>query len=226
MSDQLQNMYRHVQANQSQLQATQSQLQATQSQLQATQSRLLATQNEVGNTRQELQQEREASELLHQQFVDQQECHCKLLEELKSAEGLEEDLRQSKMFADEVAKQAESLVNDLHAKLAGGEVAELPNGRSISGMILESARNALLIEAFSQNLEEGTHTPLSYLTEQNVLLQQSSKELSQQVKILSRQVEDGKSEVANLKKALELTAEDGQRKKRRGRPAGRKSKNV
>ena len=211
MSNQLQNIYPHFQANQRQLQETQ--------------SRLLATQNEVENIQQELQRERQENELLHQQFLDQQDCHCKLLEELKSAEGLEEDLRRSKMFADEVAKQAESLVNDLQAKLAGGEVAELPNGRSISGMILESAKNALLIEAFSQNLEEGTHTPLSYLTEKNVLLQQSNEQLSLQVIILSRQVEDGKSEVANLKKALELTAEDGQRRKR-GRPPGRKSKNV
>jgi hypothetical protein len=53
------------------------------------------------------------------------------------------------MFANEVAKRAESLVNDLQAKLAKGEVAELQNGQSISGMILESAKNALLIEAIS-----------------------------------------------------------------------------
>jgi hypothetical protein len=49
-------------------------------------------------------------------------------------------------------------------------------------------------------------------------------ELSLHVETLSRQVEDGKSEVANLKMALELTAEDGRRKKpRRGKVSERKN---
>jgi hypothetical protein len=129
-------------------------------QLKATQSYLQATANEIEDTRrqnlaveQELQREREASELLNQQSAELQECHCKLLKELKSAEELQEDLSQSvndsKMFADEVARRAESLVNDLRAKLAGGEATEPQNGQGISGMILETAKNALLGKAMS-----------------------------------------------------------------------------
>jgi hypothetical protein len=73
------------------------------------------------------------------------------------------------MFADEVARRAVSLVNELQAKLAGGEVSELQNGQSISGMILESAKNALLVKAFSsQNSEEDPLTLLSFITDQNV----------------------------------------------------------
>jgi hypothetical protein len=151
--------------------------------------------------------------------VELEECHYRLLKEYESAKKLQEDLGQSannsKMFADEVARRAESLVNDLQAKLAGGEVAELQNGQSISGMILESAKNALLIEAISsRHLEEDPLTPLSYITDQNVGLQQRNIQLSLQVETLSRQVEDGKNEVASLSKALELTADDKPRRKR------------
>jgi hypothetical protein len=128
------------------------------------------------------------------------------------------------MFADEVARRAESLVNDLRAKLAGGEATEPQNNQGISGMILETAKNALLIKTMSsQHSEEDTLTQLSYVMDQNVDLQQRNIELSTQVKTLSRQVEDGKNEVANLNKVLELTAEDGRRKKpRRGKTVGGK----
>jgi uncharacterized membrane protein YjjP (DUF1212 family) len=79
----------------------------------------------------------------------------------------------------------------------------------------------------SQHSEEDTLTQLSYVMDQNVDLQQRNIELSTQVKTLSRQVEDGKNEVANLNKALELTAKDRRRKKpRRGKIAGGRSKNV
>ncbi|KZM24117.1 hypothetical protein ST47_g4737 [Ascochyta rabiei] len=196
---------------------------------------LQATQNEVGNKRrqllaaeQELQREREANELLNQQCAELQECHYKLLKAHENAEELQKDLSQSvndsKIFADEVARRAESLVNDLRAKLAGGNVAELQNGQSISGMILESAKNTLLLQAISsQHSEEDPITPLSHVTDQNVGLQQRNNELSRQVETLSRQVEDGRNEVTNLNKALELTAEDGRRKKpRRGKMSGGK----
>ncbi|KAF2844033.1 hypothetical protein T440DRAFT_410940, partial [Plenodomus tracheiphilus IPT5] len=63
------------------------------------------------------------------QYAELQEYHYKLLKEQESAKELREDLSQSvnnlKMFADEVARQAESLVNDLQAKLAGGKIVEL-----------------------------------------------------------------------------------------------------
>jgi hypothetical protein len=129
------------------------------------------------------------------------------------------------MFADEVTRRAESLVNDLRAKLAGDEVAELQNGQSISGMILESAKNALLVKAMStQHSEEDPLTQLSYVMDQNVGLQQHNVELSKQVETLSRKVEDGKNEVASLSKALELTADDKPRKKpRRGKMSERKN---
>jgi hypothetical protein len=211
---QLQNMYH-------QLQATRSYLQAAQKEVEDTRGQILVAE-------QELQREQETSELLNQQSAELEECHYKFLKEHKSAEDLQEDFSQSvnnsKMFADEVARRAASLVNELQAKLAGGEVSELQNGQSISGMILESAKNALLVKAFSsQNLEEDPLTPLSFITDQNVGLQQRNRELSLQVETLSRQVEDGKNEVANLSKAVELAAEDGRQKKpRRGKMLGEK----
>jgi chromosome segregation ATPase len=220
MSDQLQNMIRHFQATQSHLQATQSRLQATQNEVENTRRQILAVE-------QELELEREESELVNQQSMELQERHCELLERYKSAEELKEDLRryvnESNMFTDEVARRGESLVNDLRAKLAGGEVAELSNGLSISEMILESAKNALLVQAISSQHSEDPLTPLGYVTDQNMGLQQRNRELSLQVETLSRQVEDGKNEVANLNKAFELTAEDGRRKKpRRGKRLGGK----
>ena len=127
------------------------------------------------------------------------------------------------MFADEVAKRAESLVNNLRAKLDGGEAGELQNGQTISGMILESAKNALLVQAISSQNPEEHFTKLKYVMDQNVDLQQRNRELSDKIKTLFQQVEDGKTEAASLNKALELAAEDGRRRKpRRGkRSAGK-----
>ena len=168
-----------------------------QAELQSMHSHLQAAQNEVGNaqrqvvaTEKELQREREASELLNQQFIELQECHDKLLEEYESSERLQEDLNTSvtdaQMFADEVAGRAESLVNNLRARLAGGEVEELQDGQSISRMILESAKNALLVEAFSsQHSEEEHFTKLRYVMDQNVDFQHRNMELSEQIKSLS-----------------------------------------
>ena len=201
----------------------QGQLQTILHHLKATQNELEKTRHQLLDVEQELQREREAGELLNQHCTELQECHHKLLKEHKSSEELQKDLRKSandsKIFADEVARRAESLVDHLQAKLAGGEVAELQNGQSISGIILESAKNALLVEAISgQPLDQGPLTPLNFVTEQNVGLQQRNSELSIQVETLSRQVEDGKNEVATLNAALKLTAEDGRRKKpRRGK---------
>lgn len=202
------------------------QLQSMHDQLKATQIHLDATAEDTrrGNLalEKELNLEREANELVNQQFVELEERHGELLKKYESAEktreGLNKYVNDSNMFANEIARRAESLVNDLRAKLNGGEVTELPNGQSISGMILESAKNALLVRAISsQNSEENPLTPLEYVTDQNVVLQQCNTDLSLQVESLTKQVEDGYNEVANLKKALELTAGDGRRKKpRRG----------
>jgi hypothetical protein len=116
-----------------------------QNQLHKVHDQLLRTQNEVecrkrqiSATEEELQRERAASELLHQQFMALQECHSQLLREHKCSKELQE------MFADGLARRAGSTVNNLQATLAGGEVAELQNGQSISGMTQESAKNALL----------------------------------------------------------------------------------
>jgi hypothetical protein len=49
-------------------------------------------------------------------------------------------------------------------------------------------------------------------------------ELSNNIKTLSKQVEDGKNEVASLNKALELAADNGRRKKpQRGKRSARKN---
>ena len=142
-------------------------------------------------------------------------------------EDLSKYVNDSNMFAEEVARRADSLVNDLQAQLAGGEVAQLENSQSIGGMILESAKNALLVRALSSQHSENPLTPLGYVTEQNVGLQQRNADLSKQVETLSKQVEDRENDVANLTKVLQLTAEDedeyGQRKKpRRAKMSGGK----
>jgi predicted nucleic acid-binding Zn-ribbon protein len=212
MNNQLHNIYRYLQTTHTQLEATQSHFQATQSQLQATQNESDNTQRQKLAVEQALERERKANELVNQRFMELQERY-------KSAEELQEDLRKyvdrSKTFANEVAMRAEGLVNDLRAKLAGGEVAELQNGQSICGMILESAKNALLVRAISsQNSEANPLEPLGYITDQNM-------DLQQQVETLSKQVKDGKNEIANLNEALKLTADDGPRKKsRRGKISG------
>jgi hypothetical protein len=210
-----------------QLQSMQHQLKATQSYLQVNADAAQEIQRRNVAVEQELKLAREAHELVIQQFVELQERHCELLNKYKSTEEIQEDLSKyvndSNMFADEVARRAESLVNDLQAKLAGGEVAKLENSQSISGMILESAKNALLVRALSSQYSENPLTPLGYVTEQNVGLQQRNVDLSTQVETLSKQVEERANEVANLSKALELTAEDGPRKKsRRGNMRGGK----
>jgi len=187
---------------------------------QAAQNEVRHAHQRLATAEQELQREREAHELLHQQLSELQEYHCKLMEEHKNrVETLEKSARDSEVFADEVARQAEGLVRDLQVKLAGTEVDQSQKSQSISGMILESAKNALLVEAVSSEHSQEEHfVKLKFVMDQNVELQQRIEVLSGQNKTLSRQVENGKSEVASLNKALELTSEDGRRKKpRRGK---------
>lgn len=207
-----------------------------QSQLQSMYQHLQLAQSEIGNTRRqvlaiekELQQERKASELFNQQFIELQECHDKLLKEYESCVKVQEDLNRSatdsRTFADEVARRAESLLNNSRASLAGGDVEGSHNGQSISEMILESAKNALLVQAISsQHSEDDEFTKLRSVMDQNVDFQYHHMELREKIKTLSQQVEDGKNEVASLNKALEIATEDGRRKKsRRGKTsAGKK----
>jgi uncharacterized phage infection (PIP) family protein YhgE len=205
------NLYHHGQA----------QLHSMHRHLQAAQNEIGNTQRQVAATEQELQRERQGHELLHQQFAELQECHFKLLKEYEGSERLCEDLHRSaqdsKTFADEVARRVEGLVNSPQTRLAGGKAGELDNDQSISAMILESAKNALLVEAVSGQHSEDEHfIKLKHVVDQNVELQQRNMALSQQV-------EEGKNELASLNKALELAAEGGRRKKpRRGKMSASK----
>jgi hypothetical protein len=197
---------------------------------------LQLAQGEVGNIRRQnlaiekvLQQERKASELFNQQFIELQECHDKLVGEYESCAKIQEDLEksatESRVFADEVAKRAQSLLNNSSVRLAEGDVDGSQNGQSISEMLLESAKNALLVQAISsQRSKDEEFTKLRDVMDQNVDFQYHTMKLQEQIKTLSQQVEDGKNEVASLNKALELATEDGRPKKsRRGKTSAMKN---
>jgi hypothetical protein len=157
-------------------------------------------QGQLESTQLEVERERKASEVTNQQFLELEDCHNRLQDDLKRREQSE---RNAIMFAEEVSRQ----VKDLH------------NGRSVSDLVLESAKNSQLVNVLSgQYTEEDTVTRLKYVMEQNVDIQRRNTELFNQAKAMSKQVEKGNSEIINLKKALELTTEDKQRKKtRRGK---------
>ncbi|KAJ5028938.1 hypothetical protein J3E73DRAFT_389528 [Bipolaris maydis] len=201
-----------------------------QAQLQSIYRNLQISQNKVGNIQrqiaiaeQELQRERDSNKLLNQGFIELQECHSKLLDDHKSCKGLNIDLHQSteksKEFANKVSQRAEGLVNSYRAKLARNKVGELQNSQTISGMILESAKNALLIKAISSQHPEDEHfAKLKYIIDQNVDFQQRNLELSKINETLSQQVRNNKDKIASLNKALKLTVKDRQRRKpRRGK---------
>lgn len=200
-----------------------SQLQSAQRQLQTVENELQHTQQLLHTTQVELQREREESEIANQQFLELEECHFKLKRNHESVEALNEELtrsvRQSQAYTKEVSERAEGLINHLRAKSTGVEVAEMHNGQSVSGMILESAKNALLVAAMSGSFgPEDQITKLKYVMDQNVDFQQRNMELSKQVEFTAIQLEDRHNEVVNLKKALELTTDDRQRRKpRRGK---------
>ncbi|CAN9212200.1 unnamed protein product [Alternaria alternata] len=186
--------------------------------LQAAQNKISNTQRQVATTEQELQRERQGYKLLHQQFAELQECHFKLLKEYKDSKRLCKDLHRSaqdsKTFANKVARRVKGLVNSPQTRLAEGKAEELSNNQSISAIILESAKNALLIEAVSSQHSEDEHfTKLKHVIDQNVELQQRNMALSKQIKTLSQQVKEGKNKLASLNKALELAAKGRRRKK-------------
>lgn len=202
--------------SQTQLQNMNNQLHTVYNQLQVTQNNLESTRRQMLVTEKELQRERKASELLHQEFSELQECHDKLLKQYDSCVKVQEVLNKSatdsRMFADEVARRAESLLENSRSRLAGGGANDSDNGQSISRMILESASNALLVQAISnQHSEDEDFTKLRNFIDENVELREDNK-------TLSKQVEDGKNEIASLKTALSIATEDRRRKKsRRGR---------
>ncbi|KAJ5025161.1 hypothetical protein J3E73DRAFT_392406 [Bipolaris maydis] len=176
-----------------------------QGQLQSMYNDLQAAQSEVGNTRRQilaiekiLQQERKASELFNQQFMELQEYHDKLLKEYESCVKVQKDLnksaKESRMFANKVARRAESLLKSSPASQAGGDVEESQ----------KSAKNALLVQAISsQHLEDENFTQLRYVINQNVDFQHQNIEL----------LKDRKNEVASLNKALKIATEDRQQKR-------------
>jgi hypothetical protein len=92
------------------------QMKVTQSYHQANAKAVEDAQRQNLAVEQELNREREANELVNQQFLELQDLHCELLDKYKSTEEIQEDLSKyvnnSNMFADKVARRAESLVNE------------------------------------------------------------------------------------------------------------------
>ncbi|OAL56162.1 hypothetical protein IQ07DRAFT_498641 [Pyrenochaeta sp. DS3sAY3a] len=208
---------------------TQSQLQNTYKLLQTTQSELRNSQDHVESTQEELSHARQLCEETKQQFFELDECHCRLKKDYEYSEALRHELDQSiqrsEDHAEEVARRAEGLVKHMTAKLSGADVTEMPNGQSISGLLLESASNALLVAAMSEGYPQKEEiTQLKYVMDQNVIFQEKNLDLTQELESLrsinenlSKQAEESKHEAANLTKALEITREDKWKKARRSK---------
>jgi hypothetical protein len=216
----LNNLY---QSTRFQLANTQQQLQQYAEQCQ-TERQYIKT--ELDSTLQRLHEERDASEVVNQDFSTLEDCHLKLQEEHKRIVAhnyhLEESVKTSNEYAKEVSVKAESLINHhLQTEGRGGEAAEGRKGQSLSAMILESAKNSLLVNAMSRQFpEEHINNQLKYVMDNNVQFQLRITELEQQNKVMSQQLENANNENANLKKAAELVSEDQQQQKpRRGRKA-------
>jgi hypothetical protein len=109
------------------------------------------------------------------------------------------------------------------------------NGQNIGELLLESAKNLQLVNAMSGNYtDDDTVTKLKYCTEQNFEIQQRNNQLYHQLITMNQQVENGNTKIANLEKAmdqlakngddeiaLELASEDKQQKRtRRAKPRG------
>jgi hypothetical protein len=152
------------------------------------------------STQHELERERKASEVINQQFLELQDWHNELQKDCNRREQSE---RTAHAFADEVSRQ----VKGLH------------DGRPIHDLIIESVGNAHLVNRLSgQYTEEETITELKRVMEENIDLQRHHMELCEQFEAVSKKVEKGDKEIVDLRKALELTTEDKQRKKtRRGK---------
>jgi hypothetical protein len=155
--------------------------------------------------REELEKERRSYDELKKQFSEIQECHFKHEEDLATSKAHAEDINK---YCVEVAKQAESLIDQYKARMEGVEVKDQYGGQSIGAMILESAKNKHLVDTMCGTYsEEDTVMKLKFVSDQNIGLQL-------QVQALTQEVADLAQESADLRKALELSTEDRQSKKK------------
>jgi FtsZ-binding cell division protein ZapB len=186
------------------------------------------SQAELYSTQKKLQEERETFEVANQDFLTLEDCYLKLQEENKRLAAqtcyLEQSVEASDENAKEVSKRAQSLIDHLRAEMSGGEVAEVYKGQSMSAMILEFAKNSLLVKTMSEKFpEEHAITQLKYVMDNNVQFQLDIVDLKEQNKTLVQQMGNANNENANLKKALELATED---QPRRGRRRGKKVRPI
>ncbi|KAF1967664.1 hypothetical protein BU23DRAFT_602703 [Bimuria novae-zelandiae CBS 107.79] len=242
---QMNNLYHHVQA----------QLQNTLAQLQTTQNQLRHTHIQKIEIQEELESERGACELVNQQFLELKQNHDNLQKDQEEAVALRAQLTKSmvdyRSYAEEVTRQAEKIINDLRTRTVEGEVGGTHDGQSISAMILQSARNTLLVEATTRGYSEtDILDKLKHVMDQNVEFQLENERLSEALEAQDRELEardreleardrelearDRKleardkemeardMEMASLNKALELTTEEG--KQARSRRGGKQRK--
>lgn len=156
-------------------------------------------------TRSELERERQSYDDLKQQVVDMEECHYKCEQELATSKAHIENINR---YCKEVAKQAESVIDQYKARIEGVDVRDVYAGQPLGALILESAKNKHLVDTMSGSYSEhDTLMKLKYVSDQNVSLQLQIQSLTQQTADLSQ-------ETADLKKALELATEDRQSKKK------------
>lgn len=213
------NLYHHGQA----------QLQTTLARLQSTQSQLHHTHIQNTEIQKELDRERGACELVHQQLLELEQNYGNLQKDQEEAVALQAQLTKSveeyQSYAQEVARQAEEIINDLRTGSAEREVGEKPNGQSISAMIMQSAKNALLVEATARGYSETDilHR-LKNVIDQNAEFQLQIESLSETLGARDGELEARNKEIASLNKALELTAEGG--KQTRTRRGGKQRKFI
>ncbi|KAF9729886.1 hypothetical protein PMIN01_11819 [Paraphaeosphaeria minitans] len=223
---QMNNLYHQGQA---QLQNTLAQLQSTHIQLRHTQSQNIEIQKELDRAR-------GACELVNQEFLELKQNHDNLQKDQEEAVALQAQLTKSmeeyRSYAEEVARQAQEIINNVRTGPTEGEVGEGHNGQSISAIILQSAKSVLLVEATTRGYSETDILDrLKYVIDQNAVfrlqigslseaLEARGKELEARGKELEargKELEARDKEIASLNKAFELTAEEGKRtRSRRG----------
>jgi phage shock protein A len=214
-----------------------------QAQLQTTLARFQSIQNELRHAhiqnieiQKELDKERNTCELVNQQLLEMKEKHGNLQKDQEEAVALQAQLTRSieeyRSYAEEVSRQAEETINGLCAGITKGEDGEEHNGQSISAMIMQSAKNALFVEATTRGYSETDilHR-LKYAIDQNAAIQLRIESLSgaletrdreletrdRQLGARSKELEARDKEISSLNKALELSSEGGkQTRPRRG----------
>jgi hypothetical protein len=164
------------------------------------------------------------------------EKHGNLQKDQEEAVALQAQLTRSieeyRSYAEEVSREAEETINGLCAGITKGEDGEEHNGQSISAMIMQSAKNALFVEATTRGYSETDilHR-LKYAIDQNAAIQLRIESLSgaletrdreletrdRQLGARSKELEARDKEISSLNKALELASEGGkQTRPRRG----------